>query len=86
VPVLEIAGPSETKSLTLEELKSLPVAEGYAGSRCPAGSRCLGSLYLFAIIALEGEHELITQSLFRLLLKRKAIQSKRRRKKDVPFD
>jgi DMSO/TMAO reductase YedYZ molybdopterin-dependent catalytic subunit len=36
-PVLEITGPSETKSLTMDELKSLPVTEGYAGIKSSTG-------------------------------------------------
>jgi hypothetical protein len=36
-PVLEIVGPSETKSLTLDELKALPVTEGYAGIKSSTG-------------------------------------------------
>jgi DMSO/TMAO reductase YedYZ molybdopterin-dependent catalytic subunit len=37
VPVLEIVGPSETRALTLDELKSLPVTEGYAGIKSSTG-------------------------------------------------
>ena len=36
-PVLEIVGPSETISLTLDELKDLPVTEGYAGIKSSTG-------------------------------------------------
>ena len=36
-PVLEIVGPSETISLTMEELKALPVTEGYAGIKSSTG-------------------------------------------------
>ncbi len=37
VPVLEIVGETETKSLTMEELKALPVTEGYAGIKSSTG-------------------------------------------------
>ncbi len=37
MPVLEIVGPSETKTLTMEELKALPVTEGYAGIKSSTG-------------------------------------------------
>ncbi len=37
VPVLEIAGSSVIKTLTLEELKALPVTEGYAGIKSSTG-------------------------------------------------
>jgi len=37
VPVLEVVGPSETKTLTLEELMALPVTEGYAGIKSSTG-------------------------------------------------
>ncbi len=37
VPVLEIVGPSGTKTLTMEELKALPVTEGYAGIKSSTG-------------------------------------------------
>lgn len=36
-PVLEIAGPATTLSLTMEDLKSLPVSEGYAGIKSSTG-------------------------------------------------
>jgi len=36
-PVLEVVGPSETKTLTLEELMDLPVTEGYAGIKSSTG-------------------------------------------------
>lgn len=36
-PVLEIAGPATTLSLTLEDLRSLPVSEGYAGIKSSTG-------------------------------------------------
>jgi DMSO/TMAO reductase YedYZ molybdopterin-dependent catalytic subunit len=37
VPVLEIIGLSETKSLTMDEIKALPVTEGYAGIKSSTG-------------------------------------------------
>jgi hypothetical protein len=37
IPVLEIVGLSETKTLTMEELKALPVTEGYAGIKSSTG-------------------------------------------------
>ncbi len=37
VPVLEIVGPSETKTLTMEELKALSTTEGYAGIKSSTG-------------------------------------------------
>jgi hypothetical protein len=37
VPVLEIVGLTETKSLTMDELKALPVTEGYAGIKSSTG-------------------------------------------------
>lgn len=37
VPVLEIIGLTETKSLTMEEVKALPVTEGYAGMKSSTG-------------------------------------------------
>ncbi len=37
VPVLEIVGLTETKSLTLDEVKALPVTEGYAGIKSSTG-------------------------------------------------
>lgn len=37
VPVLEIAGETESKSLTMDELKALPVTEGYAGIKSSTG-------------------------------------------------
>ncbi len=37
MPVLEIVGLTETKSLTLEEIKALPVTEGYAGIKSSTG-------------------------------------------------
>jgi hypothetical protein len=37
VPILEIVGLTETKSLTLEEVKALPVTEGYAGIKSSTG-------------------------------------------------
>jgi len=37
VPVLEIVGLTETKSLTLEEVKALPATEGYAGIKSSTG-------------------------------------------------
>jgi DMSO/TMAO reductase YedYZ molybdopterin-dependent catalytic subunit len=36
-PVLEIVGLTETKSLTMDELKALPVTEGYAGIKSSTG-------------------------------------------------
>jgi DMSO/TMAO reductase YedYZ molybdopterin-dependent catalytic subunit len=36
-PVLEIVGPSETKSLTMPDLMALPVTEGYAGIKSSTG-------------------------------------------------
>jgi len=36
-PVLEIVGPNETISLTLDELKALPATEGYAGIKSSTG-------------------------------------------------
>jgi DMSO/TMAO reductase YedYZ molybdopterin-dependent catalytic subunit len=36
-PVLEIVGPGQTISLTMEELKALPVTEGYAGIKSSTG-------------------------------------------------
>jgi len=36
-PILEIVGPSGTKSLTMVELMSLPVTEGYAGIKSSTG-------------------------------------------------
>jgi DMSO/TMAO reductase YedYZ molybdopterin-dependent catalytic subunit len=37
IPVLEIVGEAETKSLTLDELKALPATEGYAGIKSSTG-------------------------------------------------
>jgi hypothetical protein len=37
VPVLEIAGETESKSLSMDELKALPVTEGYAGIKSSTG-------------------------------------------------
>jgi DMSO/TMAO reductase YedYZ molybdopterin-dependent catalytic subunit len=37
VPVLEIVGETETKSLTMDELKALPATEGYAGIKSSTG-------------------------------------------------
>jgi DMSO/TMAO reductase YedYZ molybdopterin-dependent catalytic subunit len=37
VPVLEIVGETETKSLTMDEIKVLPVTEGYAGIKSSTG-------------------------------------------------
>jgi hypothetical protein len=37
VPVLEIAGETESKSLGMDELKALPVTEGYAGIKSSTG-------------------------------------------------
>ncbi len=37
VPVLEVVGLSETKTLTMEELMALPVTEGYAGIKSSTG-------------------------------------------------
>lgn len=37
LPVLEIIGPSGTKTLTMEELKALPATEGYAGIKSSTG-------------------------------------------------
>ncbi len=37
VPVLEIVSETETKSLSMEELKALPVTEGYAGIKSSTG-------------------------------------------------
>jgi DMSO/TMAO reductase YedYZ molybdopterin-dependent catalytic subunit len=37
IPVLEIVGESESKSLTMDELKALPVTEGYAGIKSSTG-------------------------------------------------
>ena len=37
VPVLEIVGLTETESLTLDEVKALPVTEGYAGIKSSTG-------------------------------------------------
>jgi hypothetical protein len=36
-PILEIVGLTETKSLTLDEVKALPVTEGYAGIKSSTG-------------------------------------------------
>jgi hypothetical protein len=36
-PLLEIVGPSETKSLTMADLMALPVTEGYAGIKSSTG-------------------------------------------------
>jgi hypothetical protein len=37
IPVLEIAGEAEVKSLSMEELKALPTTEGYAGIKSSTG-------------------------------------------------
>ena len=37
LPVLEIVGLTETKSLTMDEVKALPVTEGYAGIKSSTG-------------------------------------------------
>ena len=37
MPILEIVGLTESKSLTMEELKALPVTEGYAGLKSSTG-------------------------------------------------
>ena len=37
VPVLEIVGETESKSITMEELKALPATEGYAGIKSSTG-------------------------------------------------
>jgi DMSO/TMAO reductase YedYZ molybdopterin-dependent catalytic subunit len=37
IPVLEVVGPSETKTLTMEELQALPVTDGYAGIKSSTG-------------------------------------------------
>lgn len=37
VPILEIVGETESKSLTMEDLKALPVTEGYAGIKSSTG-------------------------------------------------
>ncbi|HEX2993840.1 MAG TPA: hypothetical protein VHP14_03395, partial [Anaerolineales bacterium] len=37
LPVLEVVGPTGTKTLTMEELKALPATEGYAGIKSSTG-------------------------------------------------
>lgn len=43
--LLEVAGTTETKTFTLEELKALPATEGYAGTKSSTGKITLPELY-----------------------------------------